>query len=512
MASTPFTRLFTAAAAAAIVVPAPAQEIPVSYSTGTETTSRYNVQGSATYGGLDSVCYENVFIEHKGGSTLRLDSASVGIRRVGSTTAPAPDVTVEVSIVQMVLNGNTRALGPVVATYSQTLPAVTTSVTTPVSFSWTDLDPSLRPTVLLENNAQGMNGYGGLWVGVRFTGPNATNAANGWRVTNEPPVGRSTNDFGVYAGNAGTWTPNVWFGTTTGTDGIVRDNPARFMVNVSGAITDSSAPPTDRVYGQSFEHTTYWKPTDAADGVGSKWFYTNCFVPAQAGDALKASKVVMGIYRGGSATTPAPAFDLELALVRMNWSGTAYTPGDVVASQIIPLAATSTAGTQRIEWTFPNPGAAPAVQLNTDNAANAGLGGFFVAARFRADATTLTAAQGARIVYGPSVGTSWLGFGMYDATNTFVPNYVFTEYSNSTATVRQWKPARFLVEAFGTVGPYTPPPACAADLDNDGSVGPADLSTLLNNWGGAGSGDINGNGSVGAEDLAALLSAWGPCS
>ncbi|MCX5650252.1 MAG: hypothetical protein NTU45_02515 [Planctomycetota bacterium] len=511
MASSLFTRLVTAAATAAVVAPALAQGVPVTYGAGTETTTRYNVHTSATYGGVDSVAYENVFIEHKGGSTLRLDSASVGIRRVGSATTPAPEVTVEVSIVQMVLNGNARALGPVVATFSQTLPAVTTSVTTPVSFSWTNLDPSLRPSVLLETNAQGMNGYGGLWVGVRFTGPNATNNLNGWRVTNEPPIGRSSNDFGVYAGNSATWTPNVWFGTTTGTDGIVRDNPARFLVNVSGAITDSSAPPTDRVYGQSFEHTSYWKPTDALDGVGSKWFYTNCFVPAQAGDFLKASKVVMGIYRAGSATTPAPAFDLELALVRMNWSGTAYTPGDVVASQIIPIAATGTAGTERVEWAFPNPATAPAVQLSTDNAANAGLGGFFVAARFRADATTLAAAQGARIAYAPSVGASWLGFGMFDANNVFVPGYVFGEYSNSTTTVRQWKPARFLVEAFGTVGPYVPPPACPTDLNQSGATDAADLATLLSNWGGTGTGDVNGSGTIDAADLAALLSAWGAC-
>jgi hypothetical protein len=380
-----------------------------------------------------------------------------------------------------------------------------------VSFSWTNLDPSLRPSVLLENTQQGANGYGGLWVGVRFTGANATNAANGWRVTNEPPIGRSTNDFGAYAGNAGTFAPNYWFGTTTGTDGIVRDNPARFMTTLNGAITDSSAPPTDRVYGQSFKHTTYWKPTDAADGIGSKWFYTNCFVPAVAGDYLKASKITMGVYRGGTASAPVPAFDLELALVRMNWDGTAYTPGTVVASQIIPVAAASTAGTQRIDWTFPSPTTAPAVQLNTDNTANPGLGGFFVAARFRGDAATLAAAQGARIVYGPSVGASWLGFGMYDATGVFVPGYVFSEYSNSTTTVRQWKPARFLVEASGLVGPYVPPPACPADLNSDGSVGPADLSALLNNWGGTGTGDINGNGSVGADDLAALLSAWGNC-
>jgi hypothetical protein len=52
---------------------------------------------------------------------------------------------------------------------------------------------------------------------------------------------------------------------------------------------------------------------------------------------------------------------------------------------------------------------------------------------------------------------------------------------------------------------------CPADLNGDGSVGAADLSTLLNNWGTNGAGDLDGNGSVGASDLSTLLNAWGPC-
>lgn len=48
------------------------------------------------------------------------------------------------------------------------------------------------------------------------------------------------------------------------------------------------------------------------------------------------------------------------------------------------------------------------------------------------------------------------------------------------------------------------------DLTGDGIVNAADLSVLLGNWGGGGSGDLNGDGLVGAADLAALLGAWGP--
>ena len=53
-------------------------------------------------------------------------------------------------------------------------------------------------------------------------------------------------------------------------------------------------------------------------------------------------------------------------------------------------------------------------------------------------------------------------------------------------------------------------PSCPADLNNDGSVGAADLSALLGAWGtGGGAADISGNGIVGAEDLSIMLAAWG---
>ncbi|MEE9129889.1 MAG: hypothetical protein V3T84_07700 [Phycisphaerales bacterium] len=54
---------------------------------------------------------------------------------------------------------------------------------------------------------------------------------------------------------------------------------------------------------------------------------------------------------------------------------------------------------------------------------------------------------------------------------------------------------------------------CPADLDGDGSVGAADLLTLLVSWGPCEGcpADFDGNGSVGASDLLALLVNWGPC-
>jgi hypothetical protein len=54
-------------------------------------------------------------------------------------------------------------------------------------------------------------------------------------------------------------------------------------------------------------------------------------------------------------------------------------------------------------------------------------------------------------------------------------------------------------------------PACAADLDGDGTVGQRDLATLLGAWGGTGDADIDGDGMVTMEDLSMLLGAWGDC-
>jgi hypothetical protein len=52
-------------------------------------------------------------------------------------------------------------------------------------------------------------------------------------------------------------------------------------------------------------------------------------------------------------------------------------------------------------------------------------------------------------------------------------------------------------------------PGCRADLNNDGTVGAADLSALLGAWGTGGVADLSGNGIVGAEDLSIMLAAWG---
>ena len=71
------------------------------------------------------------------------------------------------------------------------------------------------------------------------------------------------------------------------------------------------------------------------------------------------------------------------------------------------------------------------------------------------------------------------------------------------------------------VGPFVfgltmeTPYACLGDLDNDATVGGADIGLLLSNWGPCDSAclyDLNNDGNVNGGDLGLLLSGWGPCT
>jgi hypothetical protein len=82
----------------------------------------------------------------------------------------------------------------------------------------------------------------------------------------------------------------------------------------------------------------------------------------------------------------------------------------------------------------------------------------------------------------------------------------FNSFTSST-NPESWQPggsgAALCIVVHGAV------PANPADLNGDGSVGPADLAALLAAWGTPGPGDLSGDGTVGPADLAALLAAWG---
>ena len=510
-------------ATACLAASAQAQLDPPVFSAGPDTSTRFNVNSiSATYptGRPDATSYAPVYVTSNGGSQLRLNQASVGIRRIGSTTTPSVAVTVEVTIQEMTFDGTNFGLGNVVQTFTQDLAASTTSLTQVVSKSWGDADPTVRPLVNLQTTSNGANGYGGFWVGVRFTGAGSSSSTNGWRVVTEPILGRSNNNFGINDPTNTGWGANFYFGTTVGTDGVTRENQARFSVNVNGLVTDSVSPPPTLVYGQIFETGAYWKPTDALDGVGSKRFYNSAFVRANVGEALTPNRVSMDVYRGGTAVTPAPAIGVELALVKMTWDAVAgaYGVGDVVATQTFQLAASETAKTDRIDWTWSNPATAPVVVLNTDNPANVNVGGMWVAARFIGDADALLGNNGPITGFAPAYGASFNSFAMDNAgvftTYTFTPPYTWTSAAGVTAFYN--RPSRFMLQAFGVVGPNVPPPpACPADLNLDNVVNGADLGLMLGAWGPCPStpcaADLNLDGVVNGADLGLMLGAWGNC-
>ena len=52
---------------------------------------------------------------------------------------------------------------------------------------------------------------------------------------------------------------------------------------------------------------------------------------------------------------------------------------------------------------------------------------------------------------------------------------------------------------------------CAADLNDDGSVGVQDLTEVILTWGGSDAADVNGDGTVDVQDLTAVVLGWGAC-
>jgi hypothetical protein len=486
-------------AAASLHGVAAAQSDPVFFNQVAETATRYNP-------GVDSTAYQNVYVYAPGASQARINSISVGIGRGDN----APAVDVNISINQMLWDGTAYTLGPLVASKSASLPAVTAGTTSVATVSWGDADPALRPVVNLMNNVNGMNGYGAFWVGVKFRGTNAANALNGWRVALLPTTGRSMNNFALANSATGAWASNYWFGQATGTDGTtLRDRPARFHLSVRGAAINPVTPPADMLYGHSCADLGGYHMPQAPDGLATRWAYANLFIGANGGQEFTPRRINVGIARNGTAAAPAPAVNLELALVQMNWSGTAFSPGQVIATATFPLAEVSTLVRETVSWDFAA-GSAPRVPLET--ASNQGLGGLYVAARFSgpnaADTKNLW-----RICYLQQRGASTNRFGMNDANGVFVGGYFFGNYDNGAGEAGEEKPARLLAEAFGTVA--DPAAACLGDLDLDGSVTGADLGLLLGAWGPCGAvpclGDLDLDGSVTGADLGLLLGAWGAC-
>jgi hypothetical protein len=167
--------------------------------------------------------------------------------------------------------------------------------------------------------------------------------------------------------------------------------------------------------------------------------------------------------------------------------------------------------------------------LPTGPFAEADFLGFSSKANGNVKATSLPVAaltRGTTVVVSPSLSVSPVAAidprAANDAANASLvapaPNDGFFEASNfrgAFASDSVWTCGWTAADDYGLISTprefCTVSVACPADLNGDGEVSAADLSALLGNWGGTGTGDVDGSGQVDAADLSALLGAWGNC-
>ena len=206
------------AAATVALVATSASNAALVYGGGTETGSRFNA-------GAGAITYMNCFTAVSAGQTqLAVDSAIVGIRRLVAAGA-LTDVGIKIYAAEMTFDGVNFGRGANYEIYSSaSIGAGTPSVTQLVN-------TGAVSGVTLNLETVSNVGLGGFWIGVEFTGANAANTANGWRVTNAPTTGSSLNAFGIYNNaGSGVYAAFVAFGTPPGS------SPSRMMVNVNGTL------------------------------------------------------------------------------------------------------------------------------------------------------------------------------------------------------------------------------------------------------------------------------------
>jgi len=186
------------------------------YGGGTETGSRFNA-------GAGAITYMNCFTAVGAGQTqLAVDSAIVGIRRIAAAGA-LTDVGIKIFAAEMTFDGVNFGRGANYEIYSSaSLGAGTASVTQLVN---TGAVSGVTLNLETVSNA----GLGGFWIGIEFTGANAANVANGWRVVNGPTTGASINGFGMFNYQAsGAFQAFYTLGASP--------TPSRFLVDVNGTL------------------------------------------------------------------------------------------------------------------------------------------------------------------------------------------------------------------------------------------------------------------------------------
>ena len=207
--------VFFASATVALVATS-ASNAALVYGGGSETGSRFNA-------GAGVITYMNCFTAVGAGQTqLAVDSAIVGIRRIAAAGA-LTDVGIKIFAAEMTFDGVDFGRGANYEIYSSaSLGAGTASVTQLVN---TGAVSGVTLNLETVSNA----GLGGFWIGIEFTGANAANVANGWRVVNGPTTGASINGFGMFNYQAsGAFQAFYTLGASP--------TPSRFMVDVNGTL------------------------------------------------------------------------------------------------------------------------------------------------------------------------------------------------------------------------------------------------------------------------------------
>ena len=207
--------VFFASATVALVATS-ASNAALVYGGGTETGSRFNA-------GAGAITYMNCFTAVGAGQTqLAVDSAIVGIRRLVASGALV-DVGIKIFAAEMTFDGVNFGRGANYEIYSSaSLGAGAASVTQLVN---TGAVSGVTLNLETVSNA----GLGGFWIGIEFTGANAANVANGWRVVNGPTTGASINGFGMFNYQAsGAFQAFYTLGASP--------TPSRFMVDVNGTL------------------------------------------------------------------------------------------------------------------------------------------------------------------------------------------------------------------------------------------------------------------------------------
>ena len=207
--------VFFASATVALVATS-ASNAALVYGGGSETGSRFNA-------GAGAITYMNCFTAVGAGQTqLAVDSAIVGIRRLVSSGALV-DVGIKIFAAEMTFDGVNFGRGANYEIYSSaSLGAGAASVTQLVN---TGAVSGVTLNLETVSNA----GLGGFWIGIEFTGANAANTANGWRVVNAPTTGASINGFGMFNYQAsGAFQAFYTLGASP--------TPSRFLVDVNGTL------------------------------------------------------------------------------------------------------------------------------------------------------------------------------------------------------------------------------------------------------------------------------------